>query len=143
MALHTWIYITEVMLSPEGPRLYTPLGFSPNPGDLAPATLFGLTAGPRQNPDNRLAPFACPPGQTTRVHLHQLRAWNASIRNMPLTCIKNMILSLLAGGTLCVKFFRKLKVRAQRRRTWTSASAERLVSAVIVSVVMTDSWASL
>ena len=30
MALHTWIYITEVMLSPEGPRLYTPLSFSLN-----------------------------------------------------------------------------------------------------------------
>ena len=30
MALHTWIYTTEVMLSPEGSRLYTPSSFSPD-----------------------------------------------------------------------------------------------------------------
>ena len=94
-ALHTWIW-----LSPEGPRLYTPLSFSLNSGDLAPATRFGLTAGPHQNLDNRLAPFTCPPGPATWVHLHQLRLWNALIGDMPLTNAKHMPLSLLAGGTL-------------------------------------------
>ena len=54
-ALHTWIW-----LSPEGPRLYTPLSFSLNSGDLTPTTRFGLTAGPHQNLDNRLAPFHLP-----------------------------------------------------------------------------------
>ena len=97
-ALHTWIW-----LSPEGPRLYTPLSFSLNSGDLAPATLFGLTAGPHQNLDNRLAPFTCPPGPATWVHLHQLRSWIALIRGMPLTNAKHMLLSLLAGGTLWIE----------------------------------------
>ena len=94
-ALHTWIW-----LSPEGPRLYTPLSFSLNSGDLAPATRFGLTAGPHQNLDNGLAPFTCPPRPATWVHLHQLRLWNALIGDMPLTNAKHMPLSLLAGGTL-------------------------------------------
>ena len=94
-ALHTWIW-----LSPVGSRLYTPLSFSLNSGDLAPATRFGLTAGPHQNLDNRLAPFTCPPGPATWVHLHQLRLWNALIGDMPLTNAKHVPLSLLAGGTL-------------------------------------------
>ena len=103
-ALHTWTYTTNWQCYPPmGPRLYTPLSFSPNSGDLSPATLFGLTAGPHQNPDNRLPPFACPPGQTTWVNLHQLPLWFATIRCTPLNCINNVILSLLAGGTLCVE----------------------------------------
>ena len=88
---------------PKGPRPYKPLSFSLHSGDLAPATLFGLTAGPHQNLDNRLAPFTCPPGPATWVHLHQLRLWNALIRGMPLTNAKHMLLSLLAGGTLWIE----------------------------------------
>ena len=101
-ALHTWIYITEVMLSPEGPRLYTPLSFSLDPTGLTPTTLFGLTADSRSDLDNGLAPFACPPRQTTWVHLQQLRLWIATIRDMPWSCPESMLLSLLAGGSLCV-----------------------------------------
>ena len=55
-ALHTWIYITEVMLSPEGPRLYTPLSFSLDPTGLTPTTLFGLTADSRSDLDSGLHP---------------------------------------------------------------------------------------
>ena len=55
-ALHIWIYITEVILSPEGPRLYTPLSFSLDPTGMTPTTLFRLTADSRSDPDNGLHP---------------------------------------------------------------------------------------
>ena len=95
-ALHTWIW-----LSPEGPRLYTPLSFSLNPD------------GPRRLPLVRPAhariqiigshPSPALPDKLRGVHLHQLRLWNALIRSMPLTNAKHMLLSLLAGGTLWIE----------------------------------------
>ena len=102
-ALHTWTYTTNWQCYPPmGPRLYTPLSFSLDPTGLTPTTLFGLTADSRSDLDNGLAPFACPPRQTTWVHLQQLRLWIATIRGMPWSCPESMLLSLLAGGSLCV-----------------------------------------